>query len=332
MKYEYKIIWIDDYPDDMSVHKVFIKSEVEKCNMVAKGLDDPFISYQDFKTKIIDQIDADSFFDYDLILVDFNLSDENGNNGINIIKLLREKGIYTDVLFYSGNMEGMRQQLKAEELDNVTYSDNERSRFLEKFRRVLEKQLNLIMQISDLRGYLMDSSSDFDFTAKNYVQVLFEKLNEDDQKAIVLKIRERIEQQNTKEISKFEKILKCKNPTKLVKSAMDSIEYVTTAKDKMYILGLIIEKHKGYDESYALNFEQAYYDEIISKRNKLAHSKLLYGVKQRGHIKIAKKIADLQCENCETCDSKFLKSDCDDLRQNIQKYYGVFKDLLDEIT
>ena len=332
MKYEYKIIWIDDYPDDMSVHKVFMKSEVEKCNMVAKGLDDPFISYQDFKTKIIDQIDANSFFDYDLILVDFNLSDENGNNGINIIKLLREKGIYTDVLFYSGNMEGMRQQLKAEELDNVTYSDNERSRFLEKFRRVLEKQLNLIMQISDLRGYLMDSSSDFDFTAKNYVQVLFEKLNEDDQKAVVLKIRERIEQQNTTEISKFEKILKCKNPAKLVKVAMDSIEYVTTAKDKMYILGLIIQKHKGYDESYALNFEQAYYDEIISKRNKLAHSKLLYGVKQSGHIKIAKKIADLQCENCETCDSKFLKSDCDDLRQNIQKYYGVFKELLDEIT
>ena len=72
--------------------------------------------------------------------------------------------------------------------------------------------------------------------------------------------------------------------------------------------------------------------EIISKRNKLAHSKLLYGVKQSGHIKIAKKIADLQCENCETCDSKFLKSDCDDLRQNIQKYYGVFKELLDEIT
>lgn len=332
MKYEYKIIWIDDYPDDMSVHKVFMKSEVEKCNMVAKGLDNPFISYQDFKTKIIDLIDGNSFFDYDLILVDFNLSDENGNNGINIIKLLREKGIYTDVLFYSGNMDGMRQQLKSEELDNVTYSDNERGRFLDKFRRVLQKQMNLIMQISDLRGYLMDSTSDFDFTAKNYVQSLFGKLDEETKKEIVAKIRERIVKQNDTEVCKFKEILSSKTPETIVKKAMDAIEYITTARDKMYILGLIIEKYKGYDESYALNFEQTYYDEIISKRNKLAHAKLLYGTNQSGHIKIAKKIVDLQCDDCESCDSKFLKSDCDELRQNIQKYYGVFKILLDEIT
>lgn len=332
MKYEYKIIWIDDYPDDMSVHKVFMQSEVEKCNMIAIGLDNPFTSFQEFTDKVINQIDINSFFDYDLILVDFNLSDERGKNGIDLIKLLREKGIYTDVLFYSGNMEGMRQQLKTEELDNVTYSDNERGRFLEKFKRILAKQMNLIMQISDLRGYLMDSTSDFDFTAKNYVQVLFEKLNDDDKTAVILKIRERIEQQNAIEEGKFQEILGYKNPKTLVKKAMDAIEYVTTARDKMYILGLIIEKYKGYDESYALGFEEAYYNEIISKRNKLAHSKLLYGAKQSGHIKIAKKIADLKCEDCETCDSKFLKADCDDLRRNIQKYYSFFKTLLDEIT
>lgn len=332
MKYEYKIIWIDDYPADMSVHKTFMQLEVEKCNMMAIGLDNPFTSFQEFTDKVINRLGGNSFFDYDLILVDFNLSDESGKNGIDLIKLLREKGIYTDVLFYSGNMDGMRQRLKVEELDNVTYSDNERGRFLEKFKRILEKQMNLIMQISDLRGYLMDSTSDFDFTAKNYVQALFEKLNDDDKKTVFLKIRERIEQQKTTERSKFEDILGCDNPTKLVKKAMDAIEYVTTARDKMYILGLIIEKYNGYDESYALGFEKAYYDEIISKRNKLAHSKLLYGAKQSGHIKIAKKIADLQCEDCETCNSKFLKSDCDDLRRDIQKYYSFFKNLLDEIT
>lgn len=332
MKYEYKIIWIDDYPDDMSVHKEFMKSEVEKCNMMAIGLDNPFTSFKEFTEKIINRIDGNSFFDYDLILVDFNLSDERKKNGIDIIKLLRDKGIYTDVLFYSGNMDGMRQQLKSEELDNVTYSDNERNRFLEKFKRILEKQMNLIMQIPDLRGYLMDSTSDFDFTAKNYVQVLFEKLNDEDKKTVVLKIKERIEKQNTTETSKFEKILGCKNSTKLVKSAMDAIEYVTTAKDKMYILGLVIEKYKGYDESYALGFEEKYYNEIISKRNKLAHSKLLYGTKQNGHIKIAKSIADLKCQDCETCNSKFLKADCDELRQNIQNYYSFFQGLLNEIT
>lgn len=332
MKYEYKIIWIDDYPDDMSVHKVFMQSEVENCNMLAIGLDNPFTSFQEFTDKVIKHLDTNSFFDYDLILVDFNLSDEQGKNGIDLIKLLRDKGIYTDVLFYSGNMDEMRQKLKSEELDNVTYSDNERSRFLGKFKKILEKQMNLIMQISDLRGYLMDSTSDFDFTAKNYVNVLFEKLNDDDKKAVVLKIRERIEQQKTIETSKFERMLECTNPTKLVKAAMDAIEYVTTAKDKMYILGLILEKSKGCDESYALDFEEDYYNKIISKRNKLAHSKLLYGTKQSGHIKIAKNLAGLQCEDCETCNSKFLKSDCDELRQNIQKYYSFFEALLDEIT
>lgn len=332
MKYEYKIIWIDDYPDDMSVHKEFMKSEVEKCNMMAIGLDNPFTSFQEFTEKIINRIDGNSFFDYDLILVDFNLSDERKKNGIDIIKLLRDKGIYTDVLFYSGNMDGMRQELKSDELDNVTYSDNERNRFLEKFKRILEKQMNLIMQISDLRGYLMDSTSDFDFTAKNCVQVLFEKLTIEDQETVVLKIRERISKQNATEKDKFSSILKLQQPKTIVKKAMDAIEYITTARDKMYILGLIIEKYEGHDETYALKFEEAYYNEIISKRNKLAHSKLLYGTEQSGHIKIAKSISDLQCKDCETCSSKFLKSDCDELRKNIQKYYNFFNSWLDKIT
>lgn len=331
MKYEYKIIWIDDYPEEMSVHKLFMESEVEKCHMRAIGLDKPFTSFKAFSTEIIDRIDENSFFDYDLILVDFNLSDDSGRNGIDLIKSLRDKGIYTDVLFYSGNMEGMRMKLKPEELDNVTYSDNERNRFLIKFKSILEKQMNLIMQISDLRGYLMDSTSDFDFTARNYVQSVFEKLDDDDKITVISKIRERINQQSTTEISKFEAISRVTNPRTLVKKAMDAIEYVTTAKDKMFILGLIIQKYKKMPDTYAEEFEQLYYNEIINKRNKLAHSKLLYGTNQSGHIKIAKNMTDLACDNCEECTSKFLKSECEELRGNIHKYYSVFKDLLEEI-
>ena len=331
MKYEYKIIWIDDSPEEMSVHKYFMESEVEKCNMKAIGLDKPFTSFREFFSQIIEKLDETSFFDYDLILVDFNLSDEHGRNGIDIIKSLRDKGIYTDVLFYSGNMDGMRAKLRPEELDNVTYSDNERNRFLIKFKRILEKQMNLIMQISDLRGYLMDSTSDFDFTARNYVQSIFEKLEDEDKVTVVEKIRERISQQSTTELSKFEGISRVSNPQTLVKKAMDAIEYVTTARDKMYILGLIVQKYKKLPDTYADEFELAYYNEIINKRNKLAHSKLLYGTNQSGHIKIAKSIADLQCEDCEECTSKFVKSECEELRRNIQKYYGIFKKLLEEI-
>ena len=331
MKYEYKIIWIDDSPEEMSVHKYFMKSEVEKCNMKAIGLDKPFTSFGEFSSRIIEKLDETSFFDYDLILVDFNLSDEYGCNGIDLIKSLRDKGIYTDVLFYSGNMDGMRAKLRAEELDNVTYSDNERNRFLIKFKRILEKQMNLIMQISDLRGYLMDSTSDFDFTARNYVQSIFEKLEDEDKLTVVEKIRERISQQSTTEVAKFEGISRVSNPQTLVKKAMDAIEYVTTAKDKMYILGLIVQKYKKLPDTYAEEFEQAYYNEIINKRNKLAHSKLLYGTNQSGHIRIAKSIADLQCGDCEECTAKFVKSECEELRRNIQKYYVLFKELLEEI-
>lgn len=331
MKYEYKIIWIDDSPEEMSVHKYFMESEVEKCNMKAIGLDKPFTNFREFSSQIIEKLDETSFFDYDLILVDFNLSDEHGRNGIDLIKSLRDKGIYTDVLFYSGNMDGMRAKLRPEELDNVTYSDNERNRFLIKFKRILEKQMNLIMQISDLRGYLMDSTSDFDFTARNYVQSIFEKLEDEDKIIVVEKIRERISQQSTTELSKFEGISRVSNPQTLVKKAMDAIEYVTTARDKMYILGLIVQKYKKLPDTYADEFELAYYNEIINKRNKLAHSKLLYGTNQSGHIKIAKSISDLQCEDCAECTSKFVKSECEELRRNIQKYYVLFKKLLEEI-
>ena len=332
MKLNYKVLWIDDYPKDMKVQIGMIKEAITNKYLVPIGLDtkDAFRSYSDF-IAYINKRDNGDFSDIDLILVDYNLSDPDKYTGINLVDVLRSKNIYTDVIFYSGNIEEALKQVKnyQSELDNVTYTDNSMDKFFPKFENVLNKQLALIMQISDLRGYLMDSTSDFDFITRCFVQKYFPLLDTDDQECIYGEIRKKIKEQEGKETKKFIQINNMPQNDTFVNKAMNSQEYVMTVKDKIFIMALILQKYDKKEDSYATEFAKKYDEEIIKYRNKLAHKKLRYGENQSGHIKIADTLEDLVCD-CENCKSKLTKAECEGLRQHIYEFYSFFNNLLKE--
>ena len=329
MKLNYKVLWIEDYPKDMQVQIRKIKQLISSNYLVPEGLEitDAFKSYDEFM-RFIEKRDKDDFSNIDLILVDYNLSDPKKCTGINIVKMLRDKKIYTDVMFYSGNISEALKQVKVidGELDNVTYTDNSMNFFIPKFENVLSKQLALIMQISDLRGYLMDSTSDFDFTMRCFVQRYFPLLATEDQQVVCDEIEKCINKQEVNECNKFNKTKNTHDDT-YVKKAMDSQEYVMTVKNKIYIMALIMQKHSGRSEDFATNFANQYDEEIIKYRNKLAHKKLIYGTNQSGHIKIADTLEDLTCD-CDDCKAKLTRNDCENLRKHIYNYYSFFNGLL----
>ena len=333
MKLNYKILWVEDYPKDMQVQMGKIKQLIKNNYLLPLGLEsrDAFRSYEDF-IKYIQQRDENDFSDIDLILVDYNLSDTSGRTGINIVEQLRKKNIYTDVIFYSGNIVEAIRQVKGYEgeLDNVTYTDNAMDKFFPKFEKVLHKQLSLIMQISDLRGYLMDSTSDFDFVTRAFVQKFFPLLKPDDQKLIYSEIERCIKEQEGRETKKFQKTLASPHNDVFVNKAMDSQEYVMTVKDKIFIMALIFQKYNCEAAEFAGAFAEQYDQKIIKYRNKLAHTKLDYGKNQSGHIKIANNLDDLECD-CSKCISKLTKEECADLRKHIYEYYSFFYVLLEKL-
>ncbi len=328
MKINYNILWVEDYPKDMEKQLNRIEKVLKNNFFLINGKDKPITSYEKFLEFIKNKTEKD-FSDVDLILIDYNLSSKADKTGIDIIKLLRDKNIYTDVIFYSGNMAEAIKKIKSQstEFDNVTYSDNTMSILIPKFEKILSKQLNLVMQISDLRGYLMDATSDFDFITRSFVGKFFKKLSDEDKLIVYKEIRERVGSQKKREDEKFKKFENNPNDDNLVNAAMDSLEYVMTVKDKVYIMALINQKLNISDDNYAGNFANDYESKVIKFRNKLAHKKLVYGTRQSGHIKVVSSIENLSCD-CSHCKEKLTKQECDALRKNLFEYYLFFNNLM----
>lgn len=328
MKINYNILWVDDYPKDMKIQMDRIEKILKSNYYIIQGQDKPFTSYKEFVEYVNKRTEKD-FVNIDLILIDYNLSDKAKKTGIDIIDLLRSKNIYTDIIFYSGNMEDAIKQVKScpVEFDNITYSDNTMSVLIPKFEKILKKQMNLIMQIADLRGYLMDATSDFDFITKNFVNIFFKDLNSTDKVEVYREIRKRVEMQKKRENKKFEKFENNPDDEKLVKAAMDSLEYVMTVKDKIYIMALIYQKIKKEHDDYAQILADEYENSVIKYRNKLAHKKLAYGTKKAGHIKIISSMANMDCD-CSQCEEKLTIAECNDLRKNLFEYYSFFNSLI----
>lgn len=328
MKINYNILWVEDYPKDMANQLNRIEKVLKNNFYLIKGKDTPITSYEGF-VKFIENKTEKDFSDIDLILIDYNLSHKADKTGIDIIKMLRDKNIYTDVIFYSGNMDEAIKKIKLQstEFDNVTYSDNTMSILIPKFEKILSKQLNLVMQISDLRGYLMDATSDFDFITRSFVGRFFKDLSDKDKLIVYKEIRDRVGSQKKREDEKFIKFGNNPDDDTLVDAAMDSLEYVMTVKDKIYLMALINQKLNIADDNYAKSFANDYESKVIKFRNKLAHKKLVYGTRQAGHIKVVSSIENLDCD-CLHCSEKLTKQECDELRKNLFDYYLFFNSLI----
>ena len=317
MRQEYKIIWIEDEPDEIRVHKRLVNEEVTKHYLKLVGIDNIYTSISKFEREILNKYTKEDFSDFDLMIIDYNLSSEL--TGKDLIKKIREKGIYTDILFYSGNLEGLKKALLPAELDGVVFSDSNREQFIQKFQYIINKQLNLKMGISDIRGYLMDSTSDFDFIIKNFSTTFFEKLSDVDQQKVIEKVKGFIEDQDKLEQAKFKDVNK-KGGLKLIKAAMDSQEYVMSVRNKFYIFSLIYSLVNKKEFEFVEKSTNDYDNNIIKPRNKLAHAKLTYGKNFKNHIKISKSIEDLAC-CCDECSGKYTKEECDNIRKNIYEAY-----------
>jgi hypothetical protein len=363
MKINYKIVWLDDQPKSMKNHIDEIKSILEE-NYFIPEIGEAYLSYENFQNSFNTLSTNDYgevFNDCDLLLIDYHIAESRENKektGATLIKQLREKNIYTEAVFYSNAMEDYRKRTDKEELDNVIYAD--KSELVNKVEHIIKKAVVRSMIISNLRGYLMDSTSDFDFICKVVSENYFMKLNEEQQFEILRFAEEYIHNQYKSEIDKFEKINeKYKKITDFNKITIDykfieitdenkristlkrifnSIESVIPVRDKFRLMSLIIQKNnfQEFKEIFSIDIDNKnndiYNENIIKHRNKLAHSKLIYGKKCKSRLKIINTLDELAC-NCNSldCEKSYSYEECLKLRENIYKYYILFNKLLNYV-
>lgn len=367
MKIHYKIVWLDDRPNTMNKYITDIKSILAE-NFFIPVIPEPYLSYEDFQrsfaTSTSDDVYGEVFNDCDLLLIDYNIAEKHENEqktGATLIKQLRAKGIYTETIFYSNAMDEYRKKDNKDELDNVIYAD--KSELISKVEQIIKKSVVQSMIISNLRGYLMDCTSDFDFICRTVSEYYFKKLNSEQQLEILQEAEKYIHSQYKLENEKFENINKKykgkinyesfvgifsfnelsdeNEKIKLLRKIFSSLESVIVVRDKFRLMALILQKNniEKYSDIYSriiissnanLQENDKYYDAIIKPRNSLAHNKLIYGRKCKSRIKIIKALEDMDC-NCNTmeCNKSYSYNDCKKLRETIYDYYILF-DLLSE--
>lgn len=317
MNTTYKMLWIDD-SQDFYDSTIELLTDIVRANYMVPEIT-YYVLYQDFQRNELDSFDAEIFNQYDQLIIDYALS---GITGDEIIHALREKRIYTDVVFYSSEFHAMQDEMKKTDLlDGVFFAD--RNDLTVVVDRVIKKNIRREYNIANIRGLIMDNSSEFDYICRITSTALYDFLSPEKQVEIEEKAREYVGAAQKQSKNNFDDLEK-KHGKTYVKNALESVEYVMSNKDRYSLMAIILQEF-DLAEYVPDDLANDYNRDVIIPRNQLAHNKLYYG-KCRKKLHIAKKRQILECnEDCEHCKSKYSVESCEYLRKRLFEYYELFQ-------
>lgn len=305
MKLDYKILWLDDKMD------VIIEGEYNKeieSHLLEAGFN-PIIDIVKKEADLFAKLD-DS---YDLILTDFHLNetDKATRDGDAIIKDIRSKSIFTEIMFYSAQGE-VADKLT---LDRITFVDTRKSTIRNHNEAVNSNIIKLIdltikkfHHVVVMRGMIMNETSNLDSQmleiidkAFNNAKINFEVLSN----AIYSSL---IDLYDTKK--NFVNNCQAKNKFKI----LTKDNFVFSAEYKILTLQQILINLQS--EDYSIGYKE----EINSMRNKFAHAVLFKDNTGREYFKHG--------ESGMTFDDEL----CKKIRKDIIKYKQKLRATLEAVV
>ena len=165
MNLDYKILWFEDIQSSFNAKKRLVKRVVEDLGFF---FPEPRNEINDDNLETID------FKIYDLIIADLNLA--NGEKGSTILNTIREKGIYTEVVFYSSQGEDyVRNELSSFQIDGAYCADRADDDFIDKVSHVIQTTVKKVQDLNNMRGLIMAETSDIDKTMLEIIKAVLEK-------------------------------------------------------------------------------------------------------------------------------------------------------------
>ena len=295
MNLKYRILWIENAEDWVESIEDQIQEYLEDLGFI-------------YERKLIAKDDQDiSYNDYDLILMDLNLADQP--NGAELISIIRDLGVYTDVVFYSASgIDELRAKGREKELEGVFYSvRTPDTAFVNRVKAVIDATLKKVQDLNNLRGLVMAEVSELDALMDKIIPSYF---NTEERMALFHK---HITANREKTLRNS---LNCANKCQLIWRDKDIQEIVPRldSSQKARAIKIIIDQEKP-DFYKVENFYKEYDAAIITPRNELAHCK--------SELHDGQEI--LLTRKGDKCfDVAFFK----EIRKNILKYSGIFNELL----
>lgn len=261
MKLHYNIIWIDD---QIAEHiDMGIKSEIE-THLDSLGFDYKIDCFEK-KAEAEERLKCEK---YDLILSDYNI-EEGGEQGDVLISNIRSGGIFTEVLFYSAQpnfADIAKETIWQDRLSFFSMGGRNGYRdFTEKVIWLISQTVSKLQEINSIRGLVMAQTSELDNTIEDILISFLSLDNQESQKlkAYIVKI---VKLSCKSNVTKSEKLQES-NDYDIVKARIFDADKKARAIDKL------LKIKKLSDTDPFRGFYDKYKEDVLEKRNDLAHAK-----------------------------------------------------------
>ena len=211
--------------------------------------------------------------DYDLILMDYKLAE--GTTGDTIVSAIRKNNILTDILFYSSEEQNMLAAISKDmpPIDGVYLTKRDYTIFTEKVRNLISKIVKRSEDLVNLRGFVMDGSSDFEVRIQEILNIVWHKFDESEKDVLERAVQKTIKRNENRDQKTKQKVL-AENPT--FPAAVNSIHFFSHS-DRLYLLEkvikILLENYNLTAEEEFSSFKSNYEEEISHYRNALGHRK-----------------------------------------------------------
>lgn len=262
MNTTFKILWFENEPSWFNMERLRVEGILNSHYLISS------ITRKDGNDFDINELTGN---EYDLILMDFKLADEV--TGDTIVAALRDNNILTDILFYSSEEEAMLTAIRAKmpPIDGVYLTKRDYTVFTAKVEKIINKIVRRSEDVVNLRGFVLDNTSDFELRIKEILNICWQKFDTD-QKVLVTDIVSDILDNKESWVSK--QVQKAKSSVGVFEYANND-QYLLSIADRLNILQAILpilsKTYHMATDVCPLDFKQYYIDKVNIYRNKLGH-------------------------------------------------------------
>ncbi|MCH5263431.1 MAG: hypothetical protein J1F42_10990 [Lachnospiraceae bacterium] len=260
----FKILWFEDEPRWYNMEKLRINTIIQEHYLT------PEIIRKDGADFEITNLTGN---DYDLILMDYKLAE--GTTGDTIAAAIRKNNILTDILFYSSEEQNMLDAISKgmPPIDGVYLTKRDYTIFTEKVGNLISKIVKRSEDLVNLRGFVMDGSSDFEVRIQEILNIVWNKFNESEKCILEDAVQKTIKRNEARDQKTKQKVL-AQNPT--FPAAVNSIHFFSHS-DRLYLLEkaimILLDNYNLTAEEEFFSFKENYENGISHYRNALGHRK-----------------------------------------------------------
>lgn len=260
----FKILWFEDEVTWFNMERLRINSILQERYLI------PEIVRKDGDDFDISELTGN---DYDLIIMDYKLAE--GTTGDTVVTAIRENNILTDILFYSSEEHNMLTAISKgmPPIDGVYLTKRDYNLFTQKAENLINKIVKRSEDIVNLRGFVMDGSSDFEVRIQEILNIVWNKFTEEEKGILEEAVQRTIKRNEDRDQKTKKKVLEV-NPT--FPAAVNNIHFFSHS-DRLYLLEkaikILLDNYSLSEEEEFSSFKAYYEKEISNYRNALGHRK-----------------------------------------------------------